>query len=162
MSPTCTPTSSHQQHCRLLSYLWIMSHNLYFQGDVAFVHHECLRRWLKTEENKKCSVCNYEYQITQDIMDFDSALKSIHWAMVVPSIVLILFIPYGTYLICRQAEKHDALKKQSTLIKSSAVIICLLIGRFSYDGPISGKLIQLSILKFRGMTQVDFWKTHTK
>ena len=62
-------------------------------------------------------------------MDFDSALKSIHWAMVVPSIVLILFIPYGTYLICRQAEKHDALKKQSTLIKSSAVIICLLIGR---------------------------------
>ena len=106
-------------------YLWY-----WFKGDVAFVHHECLRRWLKTEENKKCSVCNYEYQITQDIMDFDSALKSIHWAMVVPSIVLILFIPYGTYLICRQAEKHDALKKQSTLIKSSAVIICLLIGKF--------------------------------
>ena len=83
-------------------------------------------------------------------MDFDSALKSIHWAMVVPSIVLILFIPYGTYLICRQAEKHDALKKQSTLIKSSAVIICLLIGRVSYDGPISGKPIQQYILKLHG------------
>ena len=75
-------------------------------------------------------------------MDFDSALKSIHWAMVVPSIVLILFIPYGTYLICRQAEKHDALKKQSTLIKSSAVIICLLIGKFKINWPCYRTLYQ--------------------
>lgn len=115
------------------------------KGDVAFVHHECLRRWLKAEENKKCSVCNYEYQITQDIMDFDSALKSIHWAMVVPSIVLILFIPYGTYLICRQAEKHDALKKQRTLIKSSAVIICL--------------LIEYAVLRLIGMSGLRLYKT---
>ena len=97
------------------------------KGDVAFVHHECLRRWL-SEENKKCSVCNFEYEITRDIMDFDSALKNIHWALVVPSFVLILFIPYGTYLICCQAEKHAALDKHRTLIQSSAVIICLLIG----------------------------------
>ena len=33
------------------------------KGDVAFVHHECLRRWLQTEETKHCSVCNYKYQI---------------------------------------------------------------------------------------------------
>ena len=84
---------------------------------------------MKTEESKKCGVCNYEYQMSQDIMDFDSALKNIHWALVVPSVVLILFIPYGTYLICRQAEKHEALEDYSTLIKSSAVIICLLIGK---------------------------------
>jgi len=78
-------------------------------------------------------------------MDFDSALKSIHWAMVVPSIVLILFIPYGTYLICRQAEKHDALKKQSTLIKSSAVIICL--------------LIEYAVLRLIGMSGLRLYKT---
>lgn len=103
------------------------------KGDVAFVHHECLRRWL-SEENKKCSVCNFEYEITRDIMDFDSALKNIHWALVVPSFVLILFIPYGTYLICCQAEKHAALDKHRTLIQSSAVIICLLIGESEKAG----------------------------
>ena len=62
-------------------------------------------------------------------MDFDSALKRIHWAMVVPSIVLILFSPYGTYILCRQVEKYDAIEKNRTLIQSAAVILCLLIGK---------------------------------
>lgn len=114
------------------------------KGDVAFVHHECLRRWL-SEENKACSVCNYEYQITQDIMDFDSALKNIHWALVVPSFVLILFIPYGTYLICCQAEKHASLDKHLTLIQSSAVIICL--------------LIEYAVLRLIGMSGLRLYKT---
>lgn len=115
------------------------------KGDVAFVHHECLRRWLQTEETKHCSVCNYKYQISQDIMDFDSTLKNIHWALVVPSVVLILFIPYGTYLICRQAEKHVALDKHSTLIKSSAVIICL--------------LIEYAVLRLIGMSGLRLYRT---
>jgi len=114
------------------------------KGDVAFVHHECLRRWL-SEENKKCSVCNFEYEITRDIMDFDSALKNIHWALVVPSFVLILFIPYGTYLICCQAEKHAALDKHRTLIQSSAVIICL--------------LIEYAVLRLIGMSGLRLYKT---
>ena len=62
-------------------------------------------------------------------MDFDSALKNIHWALMVPSIVLILIVPYGTYLICREAEKRDRLEQHKALIQSSAVIVCLLIGQ---------------------------------
>ena len=129
------------------------------KGDVAFVHHECLRRWL-SEENKKCSVCNFEYEITRDIMDFDSALKNIHWALVVPSFVLILFIPYGTYLICCQAEKHAALDKHRTLIQSSAVIICLLIGTCFYKNRINMFYQpEYAVLRLIGMSGLRLYKT---
>ena len=100
---------------------------------MAFVHHNCLRRWLSeqsaTDGSARCRVCNHEYEVSQDTVDFDSALKRIHWALVVPSFVMILFAPYGTYLICRQVEKHDAIEKHRTLIQSAAVIVCLLIGK---------------------------------
>ena len=102
---------------------------------MAFVHHSCLQRWLSEQQSSdsgcaaKCRVCNHEYEVSHDTVDFDSALKRIHWALVVPLFVMILFAPYGTYLICRQVEKHDALEKHRTLIQSSAVIVCLLIGR---------------------------------
>ena len=100
---------------------------------MAFVHHNCLQRWLSEQQSddgsgSRCRVCNHEYEVSQDTMDFDSALKRIHWALVVPSFVMILFAPYGTYLFCRQVEKHESMEKHRALIQSAAVIVCLLIG----------------------------------
>lgn len=115
---------------------------------------------ISSEENKKCSVCNFEYEITQDRMDFDSALKNIHWALVVPSFVMILFIPYGTYLICRQAEKHEALDKHRTLIQSSAVIICLLIGERLFFRPVLTLThLEYAVLRLIGMSGLRLYKT---
>lgn len=100
------------------------------KGDMAFVHHACLQRWLREQsansEKVRCRVCNYEYEVSHEAVDFDSALKRIHWALVVPSFVMILFAPYATYLICRQVEKSEALERHHALIQSAAVIVCLL------------------------------------
>lgn len=119
------------------------------KGDMAFVHHDCLRRWLNEQNSNdgsaKCRVCNHEYDVSQATMDFDSALKRIHWAMVVPSIVLILFSPYGTYILCRQVEKYDAIEKNRTLIQSAAVILCL--------------LIEYAVLRLLGMSGLKLYRT---
>jgi len=121
------------------------------KGDMAFVHHSCLQRWLSEQQSSdsgcaaKCRVCNHEYEVAHDTVDFDSALKRIHWALVVPLFVMILFAPYGTYLICRQVEKHDALEKHRTLIQSSAVIVCL--------------LIEYAVLRLLGMSGMKLYRT---
>jgi len=120
------------------------------KGDMAFVHHSCLQRWLSEQQSTegaaaRCRVCNHEYEVSQDTMDFDSALKRIHWALVVPLFVMILIAPYVTYLICRQVEKHDALEKHRTLIQSAAVIVCL--------------LIEYAVLRLLGMSGLKLYRT---
>ena len=75
-------------------------------------------------KRKSCEII----KVSHEAVDFDSALKRIHWALVVPSFVMILFAPYATYLICRQVEKSEALERHHALIQSAAVIVCLLTG----------------------------------
>ena len=69
------------------------------------------------------------YLLTIQI-DFDETLKKIHWFMVVPSFVTILFAPYGTYLLCGQVDQYriSSFERHHTLIKSAAVVLCCFIG----------------------------------
>ncbi|CAG5096824.1 Oidioi.mRNA.OKI2018_I69.XSR.g14798.t1.cds [Oikopleura dioica] len=126
------------------------------KGDVKWVHQKCLQRWIaeKSQGDKPCcQVCKQEYLIYIEKIDFDDTLKKIHWFMVVPSFVTILFAPYGTYLLCRQVDEYriSSFEKHHTLIKSAAVVLCCFIeyALFRFIGTSGFKLYRTAVSRAR-------------
>lgn len=122
------------------------------KGDVKWVHQKCLQRWIaeKSQGDKPCcQVCKQEYLIYIEKIDFDETLKKIHWFMVVPSFVTILFAPYGTYLLCGQVDQYriSSFERHHTLIKSAAVVLCCFIeyALFRFIGTSGFKLYRTAV-----------------
>ena len=71
------------------------------KGDVGYVHHDCLRRWLveKGEENPDnltCDVCKQPYEVERDSSQFSLAqgFTPVHW-VVTASTVLVMVTAAG-------------------------------------------------------------------
>nr|XP_022326235.1 uncharacterized protein LOC111126117 [Crassostrea virginica] len=73
------------------------------RGDVASVHHECLRKWLiecaDQQKELKCKVCNELYKVNGGWSWFPKGLKPRHWLQNFLVLILITSVPFITYAV---------------------------------------------------------------
>ncbi|KAJ8300568.1 hypothetical protein KUTeg_022087 [Tegillarca granosa] len=73
------------------------------KGDVATVHHECLRKWLmecaEKEEALKCKVCNKQYKLEDGWVWLPRGLKKRHWFQTFLLTGTMIGAPFGTYAL---------------------------------------------------------------
>ncbi|XP_061163717.1 uncharacterized protein LOC133172899 [Saccostrea echinata] len=73
------------------------------RGDVASVHHECLRKWLiecaDQQKELKCKVCNESYKVSGGWSWFPRGLKPRHWLQNFLILIVITSVPFITYAI---------------------------------------------------------------
>ncbi|XP_033121934.1 uncharacterized protein LOC117120947 [Anneissia japonica] len=76
------------------------------KGDVAYVHHECLRRWLvetmENEDSKKCKVCKEEYILKDGKVHFLQGFQRKHAILSSLTVLLMMLCPICLVLIFRQ------------------------------------------------------------
>lgn len=93
------------------------------KGDVAAVHHECLKRWLnevveQSDESPRCRVCNELYTIKEEKTLFPKGMKLRQYFSTFFITVSMVAVAVGTYRVCVTDE--------STLFKVGLVGIALL------------------------------------
>lgn len=76
------------------------------KGDVAAVHHECLKRWLiessvdSSGDAKKCKVCGEQYKLAQGRAWLPNGLTVRHWIQTTLILSIMIGAPIGVYLVC--------------------------------------------------------------
>ncbi|XP_020626908.1 E3 ubiquitin-protein ligase MARCH9-like [Orbicella faveolata] len=76
------------------------------KGDVAAVHHDCLKRWLiessvdSGEDNRKCKVCGEEYKLATGRAWLPSGLTVRHWVQTTVILSMMIGAPIGVYMVC--------------------------------------------------------------
>lgn len=76
------------------------------KGDVAAVHHDCLKRWLiessvdSGEDNRKCKVCGEEYKLATGRAWLPSGLTVRHWVQTTLILSIMIGAPIGVYMVC--------------------------------------------------------------
>lgn len=100
---------SHSQHQCWVCYDTENTDSLIFpckcKGDVAAVHHECLKRWLiedvqKSDESPRCRVCNEMYTTKEEKMRVPRGMKLRHYLRTFFIIMLEIAVFVGTYCFC--------------------------------------------------------------
>ena len=74
------------------------------KGDVGYVHHDCLRRWLveKGEENPdhlSCGVCKLPYEVERDASQFSLAqgFTPLHWVVTASTVFVMVSAAGGCW-----------------------------------------------------------------
>ncbi|KAJ7377410.1 hypothetical protein OS493_029309 [Desmophyllum pertusum] len=76
------------------------------KGDVAAVHHDCLKRWLiessvdSGSDSHKCKVCGQEYKLATGRTWLPSGLTVRHWVQTTLILSMMIGAPIGVYLVC--------------------------------------------------------------
>ncbi|XP_078379127.1 uncharacterized protein LOC144662230 [Oculina patagonica] len=76
------------------------------KGDVAAVHHDCLKRWLiessvdSGADAHKCKVCGQEYKLATGRTWLPSGLTVRHWVQTTLILSMMIGAPIGVYLVC--------------------------------------------------------------
>ncbi|XP_031551862.1 uncharacterized protein LOC116289124 [Actinia tenebrosa] len=96
------------------------------KGDVAAVHHECLRRWLlelstENHEVPKCKVCGSEYifKLSHGRVWLPSGLNVRYWLQAVLVLAVMVTSPIGAYILC--------ISKAPTACKVLIIGICIIM-----------------------------------
>lgn len=76
------------------------------KGDVAAVHHDCLKRWLIEStvdggsDSHKCKVCGDQYKLATGRTWLPSGLSVRHWLQTTLILSMMIGAPIGVYLVC--------------------------------------------------------------
>ncbi|EDO36525.1 predicted protein [Nematostella vectensis] len=76
------------------------------KGDVAAVHHECLRRWLlestssESRDPPRCKVCDEEYILTEGRTWLPNGLTVRYWSVTIVILSVMVASPTGAYMVC--------------------------------------------------------------
>ncbi|XP_068723698.1 uncharacterized protein [Montipora capricornis] len=76
------------------------------KGDVAAVHHDCLKRWLiessvdSRGDNQKCKVCGAQYKLATRRTWLPSGLTVRQWIQTTVILSIMIATPIGVYLVC--------------------------------------------------------------
>ncbi|XP_033728624.1 uncharacterized protein LOC117317795 [Pecten maximus] len=73
------------------------------KGDMATVHHECLRKWLmeciEDDRDFKCKVCNVKYKLHVGSIWLPKGMKPRHWVQTFFSLIIMVGCPFAAYTI---------------------------------------------------------------
>ncbi|XP_060074722.1 uncharacterized protein LOC132554421 [Ylistrum balloti] len=90
------------------------------KGDMATVHHECLRKWLmeciEDDRDFKCKVCNVKYKLHVGSTWLPKGMKPRHWLQTFFSLIIMVGCPFAAYTISH------------TLVVTKTYINVLIIG----------------------------------
>lgn len=76
------------------------------KGDVAAVHHDCLKRWLLEScpesrlDGPKCKVCGEEYKLEAGRKWLPSGLTVRHWIQSTLILSMMIGAPISVYFLC--------------------------------------------------------------
>ncbi|KAM7441358.1 hypothetical protein ABFA07_009539 [Porites harrisoni] len=76
------------------------------KGDLAAVHHDCLKRWLiessgdSRSDSHKCKVCGEEYKLLTGRAWLPSGLSVRHWLQTTLILSMMIGTPIGVYFVC--------------------------------------------------------------
>ncbi|XP_029205294.1 uncharacterized protein LOC114969155 [Acropora millepora] len=76
------------------------------KGDVAAVHHDCLKRWLiessvdSHEDAQRCKVCGEKYKLTTRRTWIPTGLSVRQWIQTTVILSMMVGTPVGVYLVC--------------------------------------------------------------
>lgn len=94
------------------------------KGDVASVHHECLRKWLmectSSEDGYRCKVCKKQYHLKQTWTFIPRYIKTRHWLQAFLSLMIIVGCPFGTYALIHSVSN-------ATYIDVLVIGVCILV-----------------------------------
>uniref|UniRef100_A0A023FSC2 Putative the ring-variant domain is a c4hc3 zinc-finger like motif found in a number of cellular n=1 Tax=Amblyomma cajennense TaxID=34607 RepID=A0A023FSC2_AMBCJ len=75
------------------------------KGDVAVVHHDCLRTWLiesaGNSDSNRCKVCNEEYELERGEVWLPSGLSTAHWLQTAAVLVIMGSAVSGACLVVK-------------------------------------------------------------
>ncbi|XP_063423927.1 uncharacterized protein LOC134707810 [Mytilus trossulus] len=94
------------------------------KGDVASVHHECLRKWLMEcsadEDGFRCKVCKNKYQLKETWTFVPRYIKTRHWLQTFLSLVIMVGSPFGAYTLIHSVTT-------ATYIDVLTIGLCILV-----------------------------------
>ena len=74
------------------------------KGDVGYVHHDCLRRWLvekgdENPDNLTCGVCKMPYEVERDASQFSLAqgFTPVHWVVTASTVFVMMSAAGGCW-----------------------------------------------------------------
>ncbi|KAK7095451.1 uncharacterized protein [Littorina saxatilis] len=97
------------------------------KGDVATVHHDCLKKWLVesagNENNPECRVCKEKYKLEAHYW-IPKGLKPRHWLQTFLALMFLIGSPFAAYTVCHSMTSSSSYLK--VLVIGAAVLLELI------------------------------------
>ncbi|KAK7487413.1 hypothetical protein BaRGS_00021375 [Batillaria attramentaria] len=122
------------------------------KGDVATVHHDCLKRWLvesaANDSSPQCRVCGETYKLEARYW-IPSGLRPRHWLLTFLALLLLIGSPFAAYAICHSLSSASTYIQ--VLVIGTAVLLELISLRmFLTNGRASCQRTKVATMKIAG------------
>ncbi|XP_076455229.1 uncharacterized protein LOC143289895 isoform X2 [Babylonia areolata] len=122
------------------------------KGDVATVHHDCLKKWLvesvTNEARAECRVCGERYKLEAHYW-VPKGLRPRHWLQTFLSLMLITGLPFAAYSACHTMTS-DASYLQVLVIGTTILLELFFLRMFVLNMRSSCQRVKVATMKIAG------------